>query len=240
MAGQFDGKVVMITGAGGALASGVIEKFAKEGAKLVLLDYSEDNIKSAVERHQDILGEYLMAVADLSKPEQMADSLKKAVDKFGQIDVLVHTAGGFAMGDPVHESDISLFEKMMTLNARLTFIVLGQVAKHMVDNGIEGSITSIIARPASSGEKNKAAYSASKAAALRIVESMALELKDHKIRVNGISPSVVDTPANRKDMPDADFDKWVKPIQIANMIAYLASDVGKPISGQNIGVYGRA
>ena len=119
----------------------------------------------------------------------------------------------------------------MYLNARILFVTLGRVAKHMVDNNIQGSITTILAKTGLSGAKNTAAYAASKAAAQRIMESMALELKEHDIRVNGVMPSIVDTPANRESMPNADFSRWVTPEQIADTMAFLSSDGAEAISG---------
>lgn len=239
MAGLFEGKVVVITGAAGGVAAGVIKKFAAEGAKLVLLDHSEDALKARTDDYADILGEYTTAFGDLGKPEDVDKMVAKAHDTFGTIDALVHIAGGFAMGDPVHEADISVYEKMMYLNARLTFITLGKFAKYMVAHKVKGSIVTILAKAGLSGAKNMAAYTASKAAAMRIMESMAQELKAHDIRVNGIMPSIVDTQANRNDMPNANFDNWVTPEQIADTIAFLVSDAASSIYGQSIGTYNK-
>lgn len=237
--GQFTGKTVMITGAAGAIGGGVVEKFAAEGANLVLVDHSEGKLQQRVEAWGDALGNHLIVAADLGKPEDVDRAVHRAEEAFGQIDVLAHIAGGFAMGDPVHEADINVFEKMMYLNARLTFLTCGRVAKHMVEKGVQGCIVGITARPAQGAAPRMAAYAASKAAAQRILESMAKELMEQNIRVNGLAPSVVDTPANRDDMPNADFSKWVTPAQIADTIAFLASDAASAISGQNIGIYNK-
>lgn len=238
--GQFDGKVVMITGASGGVADGIITKFAHEGAKLVLVDRDKEAMQKRIDELGDAVSDYLITGGDLGKPEDMDDVIAKTVEKFGQIDVLAHAVGGFAAGNPVHETDISLFEKQMYLNTRIVFITLGRVAKHMVDNNINGSIVAILARTGLNGAKNTAAYAASKAAAHRIVQSMALELKEKNIRVNGVMPSTVDTKANREAMPDADFSKWVTPEQIANTIAFLASESASAITGDAIAVYNKA
>jgi NAD(P)-dependent dehydrogenase (short-subunit alcohol dehydrogenase family) len=235
--GQFDGKVVMITGAAGGVAKGIVRKFALENAKLVLVDHSEDNLKTRVEELSDTLGDYLIVAGDLGKPEDTDKAIQQAETTFGQIDVLIHTVGGWAGGSPVHETDISVFEKQIYLNTRILFVTFGRVARHMVDKGIQGSLVAILAKTGLSGAKNTAAYAASKAAAQRIMESMALELKEHNIRVNGIMPSIVDTPANRKTMPNADFSRWVTQEQIADTMAFLASDAAKAISGQALGIY---
>lgn len=238
--GQFDGKVVMITGAGGAIASrGIVRKFAEEGAKLILVDRDYDAMQKCVAKLGDVVGEYLITGGDLGKQEDMDKVIAAAEEKFGQIDVLAHAVGGWAGGTPVHETDISVFEKQIYLNTRIIFITLGRVAKHMVNKGISGSLVAILAKTGLGGAKNTAAYAASKAAAQRIVESMALELKDHDIRVNGVMPSIADTEENRQAMPDADFSKWVTPEQIADTMAFLASDAASAISGQAVGIYNK-
>lgn len=237
--GNFDNKVVMITGAGGAIASGIVEKFAREGANLVLVDRNTDAMQKRMDELGDTVTDYLITGGDLGEPDDMDKIIVDAVEKFGQIDVLAHAVGGYAGGSPVHETDIEVFEKQIYLNTRIVFITLGHVAKHMVDKGIAGSLVVILAKTGLGGAKNTAAYAASKAAAQRIVESMALELKDHDIRVNGVMPSTADTPANRESMPDADFSKWVTPAQIADAIAYLASDSASAVTGQALGVYNK-
>lgn len=238
--GTFENKVVMITGAGGGVADGIVTKFANEGAKLVLVDRDHDKMQARIDELGDVVSDYLIVGGNLGDPDEVDKVVTQAIEKFGRIDTLAHTVGGFAAGSPVHETDVSVLEQQFFLNTKILFITLGRVAKHMVDDGVEGSIVAILARTGLSGAKNTAAYAASKAAAQRIVESMALELKEHNIRVNGVMPSPADTPANRDAMPNADFDKWVTPEQIADAIAFLASDASVAISGQAIGVYNKA
>lgn len=230
----------MVTGAAGNLANGVVRKFASEGATLALVDRHAEGMEKRAAEWGDLLGDYAIIEGDLGEPEAVQQVLQQVVERFGRIDALVHTVGGFAMGDPVHEADVSVYDKMMFLNARVLFITLGAVAKHMVDNQVEGSILAVLARSGLKGSKNAAAYAASKAAAQRIVESMALELKDHNIRVNGVMPSLIDTPPNRAEMPNADFSKWVTPEQLADAIAFLTSDAARAISGESLGVYNKA
>lgn len=237
---MFEGKTVMITGAAGGVARAVVEKFAREGANLVLVDYSQDKLDARVQEVQDLLNEYITGIGDLGKPDDAAACVQQAESKFGTIDVLAHIAGGFAMGDPVHAVNVDVFERMMYLNARLTYVTCGRVAQHMVEKGVSGSIVAVLARSGLSGAKNAAAYAASKAAAQRIIESMALELRDHNIRVNGVMPSTVDTEANRQAMPNADYQKWVTPMQIAETIAFLASDAASSISGDSLQTYNKA
>ncbi|MCA9895294.1 MAG: SDR family NAD(P)-dependent oxidoreductase [Anaerolineae bacterium] len=237
--GQFDGKVVMITGAAGGIGSAVVEKFAREGAKVVLADRSGESYDKVVSRLGGQIGDYLIVSGDIGQVDVVDEMVEKAIAKFGQIDALAHIAGGFSMGDPVHAVNVDVFEKMMYINARLTYVICGRVAKHMVESGVHGTITAVLARAGLTGGKNMAAYSASKAAAERIIQSMAQELKDHDIRVNGVMPSIVDTEPNRNDMPKADFSKWVTPAQIADVIAFLSSPAGSSVTGGSIPVYNK-
>lgn len=240
MAGQFSGKTVMITGAGGQIARAIVQKFADEGANLVLVDRAQEPLDACVEAIGTIGGAAITVVANLNEPDSVDSTVKAAEKTFNTIDVLVHTAGGFAAGTPVHQTDVSVFDQQIMLNARIMFITLGRVAKHMVENNVKGNMVAILARSGLSGAKNTAAYTASKAAAQRIVESMALELRDNDIRVNGVMPSTADTPANRASMPNAKFENWVTPQQIANVIAFLASDAASAISGDSVAVYNKA
>ena len=139
---------------------------------------------------------------------------------------------------PVHEVDIDLWDKMMKLNAKGVYVAAGTVANYMLQQNTPGSIVVVLARHAFEGQKNHSAYGASKAAAQRIVQSMAKELADRQIRVNAVVPGTIDTSANRRDMPNADFSKWVSPVQIADVIMYLCSDAAQPINGDSITVYG--
>lgn len=237
--GLFDGKVAMVTGAAGSVGSSVVEKFAREGAKIVLVDLHGDSCEKVVKKLEGIIDEHLIVSGDIGQPATVDEMVTKVEGKFGQIDIMAHIAGGFAMGDPVHALNIDVFEKMMYINTRLTYVACGRVASHMLEKSVSGAITCVLARVGLSGGKNMGAYSASKAAAERIVQAMAQELKEHNIRVNGIMPSIVDTEPNRRDMPNADFNKWVSPAQIADVIAFLSSSAASSITGGSIPVYNK-
>ena len=179
----------------------------------------------------------LSVTADLTTPDGVDKALQTTVDELGAIDSLLHIAGGFAMPGPVHEGHFETWQKMMTLNATAVYLTCGKVAKHMVDSGTAGSISLIAAKGGKQGGKNSAAYSASKSAALRVMESMAAELKEHRIRVNAISPSIVDTEPNRQAMGADKADQWVKPSEIADTLLYLASDKASAVTGANVEIY---
>lgn len=219
------GKTIMITGATGNVGAGVVKAFVDAGANIALVDLNADKIANMI--NKELGGDtsrFKGFPTNLGEPEAVKATVDEIAAQFGQIDGLVHTVGGYAAGDPVHAVNLSVFDKMISLNARMVYLVCGAVANHMVEKGVKGSISVMLARSGQKGSKGHAAYAASKAAATRIMESMALELKEHGIRVNGISPSTVDTPPNRESMPNANFDHWVKPEQIGDLMVFLATN----------------
>lgn len=232
------GKVVMITGARGNLGSAATRAFAAQGAKLVLVDRTPS--ENCAELTASLGVEVLCESGDLNDPASIDGVVERAAVRFGGIDVLIHTVGGYDAGKPVHESDLSALEKMIALNVRPIYVTAGRVAKHMVERGKGGKIVAVLAKSGLKGQKNAAAYTASKAAAQRIIESMALELRDLGVNVNAVLPSIIDSPGNRKDMPNADPAKWVTPEQIANTLVYLASDAASAIHGASVEVFGRS
>lgn len=240
MAGKFDNKVVMVTGATGNLGSAVAQHFAAEGAKVALVDRNAEAQAAFIQEQGYSAANALGLIADLTSESDVDAMVQKAEAHFGQIDVLVHTVGGYDAGKPVHEAGVGVLEQMFNLNVRPVYITAGRVARHMVEKGVAGRIVVILARAALKGTAKNGAYNASKAAAQRIVESMAAELKDQGITVNGILPGTIDTPPNRRDMPNADFSKWVTTEQLADAVAFLASDEASAINGASLEVYGRS
>jgi NAD(P)-dependent dehydrogenase (short-subunit alcohol dehydrogenase family) len=221
------------------VGSNVVRGFANAGAKVALVDMNMDRMNQVINDLPGDNSHYKGFVGDLSQPEAVQQLIGEIAGHFGQIDILVHTVGGYAAGQPVHEAGIDVLEKMMALNVRPLYLVGGATARHMMDKGIPGRMVFVLARAGLKGAKNMGAYTASKAAATRIMESLSAELKDHGINVNGVSPSIIDTPINRNDMPNADFSKWVTPQQLADTILYLASDQAASLHGVNLEVYGR-
>ncbi|GAB1422188.1 SDR family NAD(P)-dependent oxidoreductase [Anaerolineales bacterium] len=235
MAGEYDSKVVIVTGAAGGLGSIVSRRFAAEGAKLALWDIHEDRLKVLA----DSIGksDTLIHSIDLTSAREVEAALQKVIAQHGRVDVLLHIAGGFAMPGPVHEGHLDSWEKMMALNATATYIVCGKVAGLMVQKHIQGAIVAVSAKPGLKANKNMVGYSASKSAVMRIVEGMAEELKEHRIRINCILPSVIDTPANRRDMGEENAEKWVKPEEIADIMLFLAGERASAITGAKLEVF---
>ncbi len=237
MAGEFAGQVVVVTGATGNLGSAVVRAFAAEGARVVLVDRSPERAEQLA---AEIGGETLVVLADLGVTASVDQLIEAVVARFGHIDVLAHTVGGFEAGATVHGSDYEVMERMLNLNVRPVYITCGKVAQHMLAHGVRGRIVVVLARGALKGFTGGAAYTASKAAAQRVIESLAAEVRDHGIHVNAVMPSTIDTPANRGSMPNADFSKWVTPEDVAHTMLYLASERANAFFGTSLEVYGRA
>ena len=220
---EFEGKSVVVTGAAGALGSVVANLFLREGASVTGLDIVE------------VEAGFPMLVADLTDLE----SARQAVLKVGRVDVLANIAGGFTMGDSVADTSDDTWDFMMNLNARTVLNMTRAVVPLMRAQG-RGKIVNIGARNGLRGVGNMAAYSASKSVVIRLTESLADELKKDHINVNCVLPSIIDTPQNRKDMPGADFDSWVKPEAMARVVMFLASSAADPIHGASLPVEGLA
>lgn len=235
---ELENKVMLVTGAVGGLGTAVVQRFYDEGAIVICVDLRAGRSAETFSNLDQSRLTYIDNI-DVTNPEDVESMCQQAINAHGQIDVLVNAAGGYRAGDPVHTTGLDTLEFLLNLNTKSMFLVSGAIAKRMLDVGNSGRIISIGAKGGLQGSKNSAAYSASKSALFRIMESMALELKDADINVNAIYPSTIDTAANREQMPNADFSKWVTPESLAGVIAFLASDSAKDITGAAIPVTGR-
>jgi NAD(P)-dependent dehydrogenase (short-subunit alcohol dehydrogenase family) len=231
----FENKVVLITGPAGGLGQAVTRRFAEAGARLALMERSQEKLYQAFGDLEDAI---LIGGADVTSEESINQAVKTVIIETGQIDVLVNIAGGWHGGTPVHETDPSVFDFLMNLNARSVFLMARAVVPHMLERE-QGVIVSIAAKAALGARANNGIYSASKSAIVHITESMAAGLKHHNINVNCVLPSIIDTPANREMMSNADFSKWVTPDALADVIMFLASDAARAIHGAAIPVFGR-
>lgn len=232
---DFTDKVVMITGAAGALGQHVAMAFKAAHARLVLVDRASDRLP---ELFPDVGADhYLAGGVDLLHPEQIQGMVLETMDRFGRIDVLVNVAGGFRMGTPVHETPRDTMVTMLNLNANTVYNMAQAVVPHMLEQQT-GRVVNIGANGALKGGAMTGAYAASKAVVHRFTESMAAELKGTGITVNAVLPGIIDTPANRDAMPNADFSKWVDPADLANAILFLASEAARAITGVLLPVTG--
>ncbi len=232
---RLDGRVVLITGAAGNLGSAVAAAAHRAGARLALVDQDADRLAQVVGDAADVLR---VPGADLREHHGARHAVGAVVDRFGRIDAVVTTVGGFHAGPGVAAEGWAPFEAMITANLRPTVMLLEAATPHLAAPG--GRIVTIGARPALSAPAGMAAYAAAKAGVVRLTEAIAAEQAERGITANCVLPSILDTPANRAAMPDADFSRWVRPAALADVILFLISDLSRAISGAAIPVYGRA
>lgn len=228
-------KIAIVTGAVGNLGMAVAGALGTAGAKTVLVDRSQDRLTQAFAEDPD---RYLAGGIDLTSEESVGALVASALERFGRIDALINTVGGFRGGAPAHEEALATWDMMMTVNLRTTLLTCRAVMPAMLGQG-GGSIVNVSAGAALSGPAGLAAYSASKAAVLRLTESLSNEVKAAGVRVNAVLPGTIDTPQNRQAMPDADPSAWVKPEEIAAVVAFLVSDAARAVTGVALPVSGR-
>jgi NADP-dependent 3-hydroxy acid dehydrogenase YdfG len=210
-------KVILVTGPAGNLGSAVIERFRQESVSLVLLDRHPNRIKELYPDLEDSKDHLLFTGVDLTDPETVQTAVGNALRTFGRIDCLVHTTGGFQMGEQVHEITPEKWDLMMDINVKTLLNTTRPVIPAMI-NQKNGIIITIGAIPSLQGKKNMGSYSAAKAAVLRLTESIAAEGRSSGISAKCIIPGTIDTPDNRQAMPKADRSKWVKTETIADVI----------------------
>jgi NAD(P)-dependent dehydrogenase (short-subunit alcohol dehydrogenase family) len=230
---SFDDCTVMITGAAGHLGKAVAGAFAQRGAHLVLVDRHAAALQAAFGAD----AASALVAADLLDGRQAQAALDTAVARFGRVDALCHLAGGFRMGEAVHETTDATWDFLFDVNARTLVNVARAVVPHMVERG-GGRIVAVGAHAALRGAAGMGAYCASKSALIRLVEALSAELKDKHVNVNCVLPTIIDTPDNRAAMPDADPSRWVAPQDLAEAIAFLASDAARAVHGAALPVSG--
>jgi len=223
-------KVVLITGAKGGLGSFVTQRFLATGATVVgtsrsisPADFPEAN--------------FVALPVDFTKAAAVRNAVESVVSRFGRLDVLVHVLGGFAGGQTVAETDDATWEQMCDLNLTSAFYVLRAAIPHLRKSG-KGRIIAIGSLTAMEPHAGLGAYVTFKAALTMLVRTVALENKDTGVTANVILPGTMDTPTNRKSMPGADFSKWVRPGDVADLALWLADDRAAHITGTAIPVDG--
>jgi NAD(P)-dependent dehydrogenase (short-subunit alcohol dehydrogenase family) len=219
------GGVAIVTGAAGALGRAVVDELASRGTRLALLDIVP--IDSA----------HASFVCDLGDAAACTATVARIRERVGAIDTLVNVAGGFTMGEAVHETSDATWQHMLDLNSRTVLNMARAVVPHLLA-ARRGHIVNVAARAGLRGSARMAAYAASKSVVIRLTEALADELKDAGINVNCVLPSIIDTARNRADMPNADHSRWVRPADLAKVIAFLVSDDARAIHGAAIPVEG--
>jgi NAD(P)-dependent dehydrogenase (short-subunit alcohol dehydrogenase family) len=229
-----EGKTVVITGAAGSLGRAVAQAFEAAGANRLLLDIDGDGLASA---YGGDTGGGLLFTADLADRASIEAACQAGIEAFKTIDVACNIAGGFAMGDPVHETPLDLWQRMMDMNAVSMINTCAAVVPHMLAAG-GGKIVNVGAMGGLRGGADMGAYAASKSAVIRLTESLSAELREDNINVNCVLPSIIDTAPNRDAMPEADPARWVAPAALADVILFLASDGARAVHGAAVPVVG--
>ena len=218
---------VLVTGACGALGRAVAEHLAGRGAEVIRLDIATGGAPPSLA---------LAIEADLNDAQSLAKALARVRQRTDRLAGLVNVAGGFAW-ETLADGSLETWDRLYRLNLR-SAVAMSMAALPLLRAG-GGAIVNVGAAAAAKAGVGMAAYAASKAGVARLTESLAEEMKDEGVRVNAVLPSIIDTPANRAAMPDADFGRWVAPDALAKVIAFLLSDDASAITGASIPVTGR-
>jgi len=229
------GKTVVVTGGFGALGGGVAAAAVDRGASVAVLDVAS----SAPAALADRLGPnaLILGGVDLSSPEGALKAMAAVKVKFGRLDALLNIAGGFQW-EMVEDGKAESWDRMFALNLQTALNACKAALPYLLESGA-GRIVNVGAQTALKAAAGFGPYAASKSAVHRLTECLADELKLKGVTVNAVLPSIIDTPANRRDMPKTDFDRWVSPADLAAVILFLASDEAKAVTGALIPVSGR-
>jgi NAD(P)-dependent dehydrogenase (short-subunit alcohol dehydrogenase family) len=232
-------RVVLVAGGTGGLGRAVSLAFLEEGARVVVTYRKQeelDAVKKVAASNASRLEGYSIDVTDEAAVGKFVGEI---VARHGRLDAMVNTVGGYVGGVKLWELDTKLFDQMLALNLRSGYALSRAAVRVMLKQG-SGVIVNVAAKAAIDHGAGAAAYAASKAAAVAMIDSLAEDLKGTGIRANSVLPSIIDTEVNRKAMPKADFSKWPKPEEIACVIVFLCSDGAKVIHGAAVPVFGNS
>jgi NAD(P)-dependent dehydrogenase (short-subunit alcohol dehydrogenase family) len=234
---RFTDAVAFIAGGTGAVGRAVSRAFVAEGARVVVTYRSAQELEELSGSVAGASGRLDGRRVNVTAEAALADTINDVVARYGRIDILVNTVGGYAGGAPTWQLESPLLERMLELNVHAGHTLLRAVVPVMLKQA-RGCIVNVAAKAALTHPAGAAAYAASKAAALTMMECLAAELLGTGVRANSILPSTIDTEANRQAMPKADFSKWPKPEDIAPVVLFLCSPESWVIHGAAIPVYG--
>jgi NAD(P)-dependent dehydrogenase (short-subunit alcohol dehydrogenase family) len=224
-----EGKIIVVTGASGALGKVVVATALAKGARVAAIDHAASTMKATADRIE-------LGGVDLTDASEARKAIDAAASHFGKLDALVNIAGGFAF-ETTAEGDPKTWQRMYALNVLTALNASRSAIPHLSASGA-GRIINVGAMGALQAGAGMGAYAASKAGVHRLTEALAAEWKG-KITVNAVLPSTIDTAANRASMPNADFAKWVRPEELADVILFLASDAASAVTGALLPVNGR-
>jgi NAD(P)-dependent dehydrogenase (short-subunit alcohol dehydrogenase family) len=227
---EMQDKVAIVTGGTGAIGTAAVRKLLDEGATVVVAG------RTAPRAVEEYLG---FVETDVTSEESVRSLVAHVVADHGTVHVLFNIAGGFKYGPPVDELAVTDWDSLMDLNLKSTFLCIKHVLPVMKGQGY-GRIVSVAARSGLKGDPMVAPYAVSKGGVILLTQTVAEESKAHGVTANAVLPSVVDTPANRLSMPGSDFDAWVAPVDLAEVMVFLGSDRARAVTGAAIPVYNRA
>ncbi|WP_276301699.1 SDR family NAD(P)-dependent oxidoreductase [Halorussus lipolyticus] len=234
---DFTDDVALVTGASGALGSAVCEEFAEAGATVAAADMvAPDDEDAELDTDRERVHFYEGDCTDESEVERVVSEV--TADHDG-LDYLANIAGTWRGGTPIEETDAETFDLLFDVNLKTMFLASKHALPHLRESAGGGAIVSVSARSSLEGGEGDGPYRASKAGVRLLTETIAEE-HTGEVRANAVMPSVIDTPANREMMPDADHDKWVDPADIAETVLVLCSDATGVTSGAAVPVYGEA
>jgi len=222
-------KVIVVTGASGALGKVVVEIALAQGARVAAIDYAAARAEPTSQRLE-------LGGVDLTDAAQAKKAIDSAASHFGRLDALINIAGGFAF-ETVADGDPKTWQRMYALNVTTALNAARAAIPHLLTSSA-ARIVNIGALGALQAGSGMGAYAASKSGVHRLTEALAAEHKG-RITVNAVLPSIIDTAANRESMPKADFSKWVRSQELADVILFLASDAASAVTGALIPVTGR-
>lgn len=224
------GRVVLVTGADGGLGTYVTQAFLDAGATVI-------GTSRKIQQSDFTRGDFVAFPAEISTQAGATALVEGILARFGKLDALAHTVGGFAGGQSVADTDDATFQRMFDLNVNSFLHILRASIPPLRKSGC-GRVIAIGSRAAVEPGAGVGAYSASKAAMVSLVKTVAAENRDAAVTANVILPGTMDTPANRMAMPGTEFSKWVQPANVAGLAVWLASDAARDINGAAIPVYG--
>jgi NAD(P)-dependent dehydrogenase (short-subunit alcohol dehydrogenase family) len=234
------GKVAIVTGATGWLGRIVAKALLDQGARVVSTYRGEEKLKELSDFVGDSRDMLVGIQTDMTDENSVQALFQQVISMHGHVDILLNIVGAFKGGADIVNTKVSDWDFVMNVNLKSAFLCCKAALSHMVKQNY-GKIISVSSRTAVEKRYRvrDGAYAVSKAGIIVLTETIAEEVKKYDINVNCIMPSTIDTPDNRRNFPDADFSKWVKPEQVAGVILFLVSDESKAISGASVPVYGK-
>jgi NAD(P)-dependent dehydrogenase (short-subunit alcohol dehydrogenase family) len=236
---NFHDKVVLVTGGTGGLGREVTMAFLEAGATVIVTYRAAEELASVVSAAERIGAKPPVGVpVDVTDVPAVDKFVTEILAKHGRLDVLVNAVGGYAGGTNLWEVDPKIYDLMLQVNLKAGFVLARAIVPVMIRQN-RGWIVNVASKAAFDHGAGAGLYAASKAGAVALFDSLAADVKPYNINVNSVIPSIIDTAANRKAIPGADFSKWPKPDDIARVILFLCSEEARVVHGAAIPVYGK-